>query len=399
MCIFINKNYLFHLTGCAVFLLVGARMQNAKADWPSAECMESYWKSHPKIFCETFEKLFSNGCDLNLLSSGVSCKDYEEKYGGIYTVKHGSDSYKVHCVSDLFDVLPECYPRGILKTLGSSEFLKAVLLDDTVGALCTDAEKYPINITFTLGSDFCEKNGERDFFDEYGRATIKMEIKQRIINGKKPSRAVLLQFAFKKEKGSVRMTGENACFSSNGISVNLVRQEKPKIEDFPYDDIRSVIENLPTVFKEMQSWGIYETMDDVVYNGLRYPEIKEKREALDVTKTILKSPRFFESIFGKKLWDIFQRAYRYTLYNGLEIEYYVENGKCKDDREFCLVLKNFCVFPEGTLITFSGDVTQNAFNSIELCFCYHIGENRIDNVRFWKVILNGETLVKDGKRL
>lgn len=398
MCISINKNYLFHLTGCAVFLLVGARMQNAKADWPSAERMESHWNSHPKIFCETFEALSPNSCGLHLLSSGVSCEDYEEKYGGIYTVRHGSDYYEVHCVSDL-DALPKYYPRRILQTLGSSEFLKAVLLNDSVDALCADAEKDPINITFTLGSDFCEKNGENDFFDEYGRATIKMEIEQWMTNGKKPPRAVLLQFAFKKEKGSVRMTGENACFSSNYISVNLVRQEKPKIEDFPYDDVWSVIEKLPTVCKEMQGLGFYETMDDVVYNGLRYPEIKEKKEALEVIKTILKSPRFFESIFGKKLWDIFQRAYRHTLYNGLEIEYNVWNGKCKDDREFCLVLKNFCVFPEGTLITFSGNVTQNAFNSVKLCFCYHIGENRIDNVRFWKVILNGEKLVEDGKSL
>ena len=59
MRIFANKKHPYPLAvGCAIFLCLGTRVQNAKAIGPSAEETEAYWRQNPKIFQKTFEELF-----------------------------------------------------------------------------------------------------------------------------------------------------------------------------------------------------------------------------------------------------------------------------------------------------------------------------------------------------
>ena len=95
-----NKNYLFHLTGCAVFLSVGVWSQNAKAIYPDPGVVKTHWQQNPKIFQETFEALFQQAEQFPLWSE-VFPRWFKEQNGNLYEIGMGSVLLSFHTLDDL----------------------------------------------------------------------------------------------------------------------------------------------------------------------------------------------------------------------------------------------------------------------------------------------------------
>lgn len=133
MRISINKNYLFHLTGCAIFLLVGARMQDAKAVYPSLKELETYWTTDAKMFCKTAESCFAGTDALELFSEALPKTNLQCE------IELGSDSLGFLTASDLDNLTCDGDLKKICRVIGSKRFLAVFLQDVFLKAIIDHA--------------------------------------------------------------------------------------------------------------------------------------------------------------------------------------------------------------------------------------------------------------------
>ena len=222
MRIFANKKHPYPLAvGCAIFLCLGTRVQNAKAIGPSAEETEAYWRQNPKIFQKTFEELFPKAERLRPLIDSFPNAFTIEKgnfYTTSYTIENACKTgscYKTRPFGDFYTVsssealarLEQDIPlKKILKVLGSREFLEKVLTQAGVSRIPSRDAQEDAKTEIRFRPYFRES-----FFNPAGKGKLLMELTHA-----KDIRYDF-EFAFEKQENLVTMTEYQADYrDSNG---------------------------------------------------------------------------------------------------------------------------------------------------------------------------------------
>ena len=244
-----NKNYLFHLTGCAVFLLVGARTQNAKAVYPAASVVEAHWRQNPRIFQETFDALFPKAGQLFLWSEKFP-KWLKERNGNPCEIKMGSDRLSFHTLDDLAKLPCDADLKEIIRVLGSTEFLTRVLPEgviDSVFAHAIGCEELRLKIVFSL---YCS-NG---FFNVLGKGSLYMGI---VLwdDDKKAENKLKCSFVFDfgKEKSVTVLKNCTVSYraGNNKIEMDFLKKTD-KLPHFPWNAVMKAKEKFSSVYAKLR---------------------------------------------------------------------------------------------------------------------------------------------------
>ena len=130
MRVFMNKNCLYLLTWCAMFLCTGACGRRAYAvNYPDAATLEKHWDEAP--YFAMFKKLYRKAKELPLLSDNLPKDGQTPSFKMYFNGKE--NPFKT--AFDLNQLPCDVCLRKICKVLCSSKFLEAALLKETVNAL------------------------------------------------------------------------------------------------------------------------------------------------------------------------------------------------------------------------------------------------------------------------
>lgn len=245
-----NKNYLFHLTGCAVFLFVGARTQNAKATYPDSGVVEAHWRKNPKVFQKTFETFFPKVKWLPFW--GEDFPDWFKKQNGSpCTVKTGFGRLSFHTLNDLEQLPCDADLKKIIKVVGSTEFLTKVLPEEVVKSIFTHAvsgKDFKTKITFIPHS-------EKNFFNMFGKGELKIQIKQffkglEVLN-------CYFSFAFEKKNRLTVLADYEVSYaitqgeSQRRTGVEFLKKTE-QLSDFPWDAVKKAKKEFPLMYAKLR---------------------------------------------------------------------------------------------------------------------------------------------------
>ena len=317
MRVFMNKNCLYLLTGCAMFLCAGACGRKAYAlDYPNVETLEKHWNE--ALYFEMFEELYQEAKKLPLLSDNLPKDRQTPSFKMYFNCKE--NPFKT--AFDLNQLPCDVCLRKICKVLCSSEFLEAALLKETVNALREGDGVTTIEI---------KASNHDPFFDQYGKGRLEMTIERNTQYSDKRFRAWFV-FAFEKveERVWIQATRSKCKLPSGKIGECFIAKKFPmSLPNFPYDDLLKAPEKIADAWTSLSS-------NSAIIEGIPFCNVsvewKKSPSAFDeatskklfIVRSKLKSREFLEGIFGKSVLDIFKYECSANIYTpGLWMGYII----------------------------------------------------------------------------
>ena len=390
-----NKNYLFHLTGCIVFLLVGARMQNAKATYPAPGVVEAHWKKNPKVFQETFETLFPQAGKLHLWSEEFP-DGFEAQNENSFAVDTDSDWLPFHTLDDLEKLPCDVDLKKIIKVVGSTEFLKKVLPEEVVKSIFVHAVNGKDSKTEIKFRPHLEKN----FFNMFGKGELRMWIRQFL--GGSEVLDCHFSFAFEKKNGLTVLTdydGYYAIITQDGrrrwTEVEFLKKTE-QLSDFPCEAVTEAKERFPFVYKGLRDALKSSRKFKICSDAERAKkDVMSSNSELVYTEPLLDvliTEDFLKGIFGEEFWNILEHYNVEGFYDsGLSVEFNV-SPYGKGLKVSYSLYNTYRGNRTEDVVSFRGEAKKWEwldFNYINFVFFYDPEKDEISNVSLQdKLVLN-----------
>ena len=403
MRVFMNKNCLSLLAGCAIFLCADACGRKACAiDYPNVATLEKHWEKGVKT--EMFKELYREPPPLlseNFPGNGAQASPFKMYFNG--------KENPFGTAADLNQLPCDACLKKICNVLCSSKFLAIVLLQNTVDVLREGNKVTTIKI---------ETLNPKSFFDKYKRLKLKMTI-ERDTPYPNTRFLALFVFVFKKvvykEAECVSIQASRfECTLPSGKTEEYCSYALRLLSDSPCGVLLQVPKKVADVWSGLEIPFMVELSPfDVSIEWEKSPYYfydGETREKLLSCGLKLKSKAFLEGIFTKNVLDFFKCECSTGLYTpGLWMGYIVVplyKGQPArfdvDELDIRLYITNAYEdldsdeIPEGKQVR----LRDRCLNTIsDLHFTLDIRKNKIYNAKFLGDLkLNGCVLMENGRR-
>ena len=401
MRVFMNKNCLYLLTGCAMFLCAGACGRKAYAlDYPNVETLKMHWEKAP--YFAMFKELYRQAKEFPLLSENLPKDGQTPSFKMYFNGKE--NPFKI--AFDLNRLPCDVFLRKICKVLCSSKFLEAALMKETVNALRERDGVTTIEI---------KASNHNPFFDRYGKGRLEMTIER---NTQYPDKrfCAWFVFAFQKEEERVwiQATRSKCELPIGKIGERFIHGTLPMpLPDFPYDVLRQAPKKIADAWTSLPS-------NSVIIEGIPFVNVsvewKKSPSAFDeatseklfIVPSKLKSRKFLEGIFGESVLDIFKYECSANIYTpGLWMGYIITPLYKKqpaddhvDELDIRLwIMNSYKDLDRGEILKGGPERLYNRCLNIisDLHFTLNIVENKVHNTKFLGDLkLNGRIFMKGG---